>query len=83
MSNEHYSEEFKIDAVRQVTCQGFKVDEVAKHLKITSKHLHNWVKEYGDQGSQQQIINNLQQEIRLLNKNLCRAKEQLKESQNN
>lgn len=37
-----YTEEFKIEAVKQVTDRGYSVQEVAERLGITTKSLYNW-----------------------------------------
>lgn len=37
-----YTEEFKIEAVKQVTDHGYSVNEVAERLGITTKSLYNW-----------------------------------------
>lgn len=37
-----YTEEFKIEAVKQVTERGYSVNEVAERLGITTKSLYNW-----------------------------------------
>jgi len=47
MSGKHYPEEFKIEAVKQVTERSYKVGEVADRLGVTSKSLHNGIKKYG------------------------------------
>ena len=39
MSGTRYTEEFKIEAVKQVTDRGYKVPEVAKRLGVTTKSL--------------------------------------------
>jgi transposase len=51
MSNKRYTEEFKIEAVKQVTERGYSVQDVAKRLGITTHSLYAWRKKYG-QGSQ-------------------------------
>ena len=38
-----YSEEFKIDAVAQVTERGYAVKEVAERLGISTKSLYTWM----------------------------------------
>ena len=38
-----YSDEFKIDAVAQVTERGYSVKEVSERLGISSKSLHTWM----------------------------------------
>ena len=51
MSGIRYPEEFKIEAVKQVTDRGYKIGEVAKRLRVTPKSMHDWIKKYGDTGS--------------------------------
>ena len=55
MSGKRYTEEFKIEAVKQVTDRGYKIGDVANRLGVTSKSLHDWIKKYGDAGSQHQL----------------------------
>ncbi len=40
MSNKHFTEAFKIEAVRQVTERGFAVQEVAARLGVSSWSLY-------------------------------------------
>ncbi len=56
MSRKRYPNEFKIEAVKQVVDRGYKVGEVAKRLGVTTKSLHDWIKKYGDTGTQHQTI---------------------------
>ena len=56
MSGIRYPEEFKIEAVKQVTDRGYKIGEVAKRLGVTPKSMRDWIKKYGDTGSQQLIM---------------------------
>ena len=37
-----YTDEFKIEAVKQITERGYSVQEVAERLGITTKSLYNW-----------------------------------------
>lgn len=76
MSGKRYTEEFKIEAVKQVTDRGYKVGEVAERLGITSKSLYDWIAKYGDQGSQHQTINSQQDEIKKLKAQLRRVTEE-------
>ena len=48
MSSKRYREEFKIEAVKQVTERNYKISEVARRLGVTTKSLHDWIKKYGD-----------------------------------
>lgn len=44
MSNNRYTEEFRIEAVKQVVDQGHSVAEVASRLGITTHSLYAWKK---------------------------------------
>ncbi|WP_196161371.1 transposase, partial [Reinekea sp. G2M2-21] len=52
MSGIRYTEELKIEAVKQVTERNYKISEVADRLGVTTKSLHDWIKKYGDSSSQ-------------------------------
>jgi transposase len=47
MSNKRYTEEFKMEAVRQVVDRGYSVAEVADRLGTTTHSLYAWKKKYG------------------------------------
>ena len=58
-----FSEEFKIEAVRQITGRGHKVAEVAARLGVSTWSLYQWRKQYGPehaehQQAQEQLIEN-------------------------
>ena len=76
MSGIRYPEEFKIEAVKQVTDRGYKIGEVAKRLGVTPKSMHDWIKKYGDTGSQHQTIIGQQDELRQLKAQLRRVTEE-------
>ncbi len=76
MSGKRYTEEFKIEAVKQVTDRGYKTSDVAKRLGVTTKSLYDWIKKYGDPGSQHQAITSQQDEIRKLKAELRRTQEE-------
>ena len=76
MSGIRYPEEFKIEAVKQVTDRGYKIGEVAKRLGVTPKSMHDWIKKYGDTGSQHQTITGQQDELRQLKAQLRRVTEE-------
>ena len=46
-----YTEEFKREAVVQVTERGHSATPVAKRLGVSSKSLYDWVKRFGDDPS--------------------------------
>ena len=76
MSGKRYPEEFKVEAVKQVTERGYKVREVAQRLGVTDKRLHDWVKRYGEQSTQHQTISSQQEELRRLKAELRRVTEE-------
>jgi len=43
-----YPEEFKIEAVMQITERNYPIGEVAKRLGCTTKSLYNWIERYGN-----------------------------------
>ncbi|MEA5124092.1 transposase, partial [Xanthomonas floridensis] len=50
MSSKRYTDEFKIEAVRQVIDRGFKVAEVAERLGVTTHSLYAWLCKFGKSG---------------------------------
>ena len=48
MKGKRYSEEFKREAVKQVTERGYSVSEVAKRLGTTTHSLYIWLKKYDE-----------------------------------
>jgi transposase len=44
MSSKRYTEEFKIEAVRQTSQRGHPVAEVAGRLGVTTHSLYQWIK---------------------------------------
>jgi transposase len=46
MSAKRYTEEFRVEAVKQVTDRGHPVAEVASRLVVTSRSLYLWIKRY-------------------------------------
>ena len=53
MNNKQYTEEFKIEAVKQVTEGGYSVADVAERLGTTTNSMYNWLKRYGNRSPQQ------------------------------
>ena len=49
MSSKRYPEEFKIEAVKQVTEKGHSVAEVTSRLGTTNHGLYAWIKRYDPQ----------------------------------
>jgi transposase len=48
----HYSKQFKIDAVKLVAEQGYKVSEAARNLGIHHSSLRRWKKQLETDGNQ-------------------------------
>ena len=76
MSNKRYPEEFKREAVRQVTDRGHSVVEVANRLGVATHSLHNWIKRYGANAEQHRVEAEDQAEIRRLQEELKRVTEE-------
>ena len=53
MTGKRYTEEFKIEAIKQVTDRGYSVADVAERLGTTTHSLYTWMKRYGAQSPQQ------------------------------
>jgi transposase len=67
-----YSDEFKIDAVAQVTERGYSVKDVAERLGISTKSLYTWMAKL----SRPQRQTDQEAEVRRLKKELARVTEE-------
>ncbi len=67
-----YSDEFKIDAVAQVTECGYSVKDVADRLGISTKSLYMWMAKF----SKPQRQTDQEAEVRRLKKELARVTEE-------
>ncbi len=76
MSSKRYTEEFKIEAVRQVTERGYSVQEVANRLGTTTHSLYAWRKKYGNGTHNAAELDAHQAEIRRLRHELQRVTEE-------
>ena len=78
MSNRKYTEEFRAEAIKQVTERGYKVREVCERLGISSKSLYLWLRLARKSNSKhsQSSDNELKQEIVRLKSDLRRAEEE-------
>ncbi len=76
MSNKRYPEEFKIQAVKQVTVAGHSVADVAERLGTTTHSLYAWIKRYGPDSEQHNQAAAEAAEIRRLKKELQRVTEE-------
>ena len=76
MSSKRYTDEFMIEAVRQVTDHGFKVAEVAERLGITTHSLYAWIQQFGKPEVVQRAELNQSAQIRRLKSQLRRVAEE-------
>jgi len=76
MSGIRYTEEFKRDAVAQVTDRGYSVKDVATRLGISTKSLYDWKALYHkpEKERQQDVLQ--AREIRRLKAELARVTEE-------
>jgi transposase len=72
MTFKRYTEEFRAEAVRQVTNRGYSVGEVAERLGVSSKSLYKWIR---DEDTPQEN-KDAQAEIVRLKRELKRAQEE-------
>lgn len=83
MSGKRYTEQFKIEAVKQVTERGYPLAEVAKRLGVTSKSLYDWKARYGESSGEYQQNKASHDEIKALKaevKRLTMERDILKEA---
>ena len=76
MSGKRYPEEFKLEAIKQITERGYKAGDVAERLGVTTKSLSDWQKKYGNTSHQHQTITDQQEELRRLKAELRRVTEE-------
>ncbi|MCS3802693.1 MULTISPECIES: transposase [Chromobacterium] len=76
MSRPRFPEEFKIEAVKQVTERGYPVSEVASHLGVSTHSLYQWLKCYDPKRAQPAESADQQAEIRRLKAELKRVTEE-------
>ena len=76
MSSKRYTEEFKVEAIKQVTERGYPVAEVAGRLGVSQHSLYQWLKSYGQPAEVRQDQQNQSAEIRRLKAELKRVSEE-------
>lgn len=76
MSGKRYTEEFKAEAVKQVTERGHAAREVAKRLGISEWSLHRWLKEQRQPEGERAQQQDQSDEIRRLKAELKRVTEE-------
>lgn len=73
MNSKRFPEEFKIQAVKQVTDKGHSVASVAQRLDISTNSLYNWLKKYGSNSEHYQEVTEHEARIKKLEKELKRV----------
>ncbi|MFJ7145606.1 IS3 family transposase [Pseudomonas protegens] len=76
MSNPRYPEEFKIQAVNQVTEKKLPVAEVAARLGVSTHRLYAWIKRYSKPQEERQQDDDQHAELRRLRAELKRVTEE-------
>lgn len=76
MSSKRYAEEFKVEAVKQVTERGYPVAEVAGRLGVSLHSLYGWIKSYSQPVEVRQEQQSQSAEIRRLKAELKRVTEE-------
>ena len=76
MSSKRYTEEFKIEAVKQVTDRGHSAPDVAKRLGVSQPTLYEWIKRYGVPEAERLEVQSQSAEIRKLKAELRRVTEE-------
>ena len=75
MGNARFSDDFKRDAVHQITVRGYPVKEVSQRLGVSTHSLYSWVKKYSD-SSESADKDEHSAEIRRLKRELARVTEE-------
>jgi transposase len=75
MSKMRYTEEFKVEAVKQVTERGHPVADVAKRLGTSHYSLYQWLKLYAKPAAERAETQSLSIENRRLKSELKRVTE--------
>jgi transposase len=76
MSSKRYPEEFKIEAVRQITERGHPVAEVSRRIGVSQHSLYGWLKRYGVPEAERIETQSQSAEIRRLKAELRRVTEE-------
>ena len=76
MSNKRYPEEFKIEAVKQVTERGHAVADIANRIGVSQHSLYEWLKRYSLPPAERSELQGPAAEIRRLKAELKRVSEE-------
>jgi transposase len=76
MSARKYSEEFRVEAVKQVTLQGHPASQVAKRLGISLDTMYRWVRLHGKDPALRKAESDKDVELRKVQAELKRVTEE-------
>jgi transposase len=73
---QRFTEEFRVEAVRQVTERGFRVKDVSERLGVSPHSLYQWIKRYGVPTEQRLVKEDQASRIKGLEAELRRVTEE-------
>ena len=73
MSKQHFTDEFKIEAVKQITELGYSTSEVASRLGVSAHSLYAWKKRFGKPAIQRTQADAQEAELKRLRQELKRV----------
>lgn len=76
MSKQRYPEEFKTEAVKQITERGHKVADVSARLGVSQHSLYQWIKVHRVPAAERQVQGSQSDELRRLKAELKRVTEE-------
>jgi transposase len=76
MTRPKFTEEFKIDAIKQITERGYSVADVSKRLGVSTHSLYAWLKRFSKSPVVAQETTEQAAEIRRLKRELARVTEE-------
>jgi transposase len=78
MARKLYTEEFRVDAVKQVTKNGYSINDTAERLGVHPDSLRNWIRrlETPQAIEKHKILDSSNEEIKKLQKELKRVTEE-------
>lgn len=77
MRQQRYTDEFRREAIRQVTEKGHPVKDVAERIGVSTHSLYAWIKKFGSAtGAQANRLANKDDEVRRLRSELKRVTEE-------
>jgi len=75
MGTSNYSDEFKRDAVHQITVRGYPVREVSRRLGVSTHSLYKWMKQFGEPALKSSCVDR-EADNRRLKRELARVTEE-------